>query len=236
MSCYDCIHGPNPCERWEVEGHRMLCQESKDYNTSSPLPPAEVDTGECIVKAERVMAEIAEKNVRDIQPEPADKVSEESVTYELRSTLRRLSELHEEEYELGDRITSLGKELVGRLREIKGWEVMFKNCKEHYDRCPNEFFGWCSYEPDGDNGIEVVKGYSWGDEITVMRIRLDQTLQEQVDDALAEKRSAEEKHSLEVLKKKYYGDMRVLERLGLPRVTFEEWREKTSKEDEKNTQ
>lgn len=29
MSCFECIHGPRPCNRWTVEGHTLLCQESK---------------------------------------------------------------------------------------------------------------------------------------------------------------------------------------------------------------
>lgn len=31
MSCYECKWGPQPCEKWNVEGHTMLCQESKPY-------------------------------------------------------------------------------------------------------------------------------------------------------------------------------------------------------------
>ncbi len=59
MSCYDCIHGPVPCERWEVEGHTMLCQESIDYTANStPAPPAPVDTKEIIELAEKQVSEM----------------------------------------------------------------------------------------------------------------------------------------------------------------------------------
>ncbi len=29
MSCFECIHGPKPCNRWDVEGHTLLCMEPK---------------------------------------------------------------------------------------------------------------------------------------------------------------------------------------------------------------
>lgn len=32
MSCYECKWGPTPCKKWNVEGHTLLCQESKDYS------------------------------------------------------------------------------------------------------------------------------------------------------------------------------------------------------------
>lgn len=29
MSCFECIHGPKPCKRRDVEGHTLLCMEPK---------------------------------------------------------------------------------------------------------------------------------------------------------------------------------------------------------------
>ena len=58
MSCYECIHGPNPCEKWTVEGHTMLCQETKDFLNFKPAPPGEVDTDKCVELAEKQVSEI----------------------------------------------------------------------------------------------------------------------------------------------------------------------------------
>lgn len=39
MSCDLCIHGPRPCKRWNVEGHTLLCQETKlTHSTPAPIP------------------------------------------------------------------------------------------------------------------------------------------------------------------------------------------------------
>ena len=68
MSCYDCIHGPVPCERWEVEGHTMLCQVSKPYNTSIPAPPPPVNTIALIENAERQVQELMSVKKENVKP------------------------------------------------------------------------------------------------------------------------------------------------------------------------
>ena len=91
---------------------------------------------------------------------------------------KNLSQLIEGNIKAIDR---LGRELLEELRQIRGWESMILNCKDHYKQYPDQFFGWCEVEYSyAEPIIKFVKGYSNGDEYTVLTIRLDMELGEQV--------------------------------------------------------
>lgn len=78
-------------------------------------------------------------------------------------------------------IDRLGRELLEELRQIRGWETMILHCKDHYEQYPDQFFGWCEVRYSyAEPIIKFVKGYSNGDENTVLTIRLDLELSEQV--------------------------------------------------------
>lgn len=78
-------------------------------------------------------------------------------------------------------IDRLGRELLEELRQIRGWESMILHCKDHYEQYPNQFFRWCDVEYScAEPIIKFVKGYSNGDKYTVLTIRLDMELVEQV--------------------------------------------------------
>ena len=86
-------------------------------------------------------------------------------------------------------IDRLGRELLGELQQIRGWENMILHCKDHYEKYPDQFFGWCEVEYSyAEPIIKFVKGYSNGDEYTVLTIRLDIELAEQVMRANERKR------------------------------------------------
>lgn len=151
---------------------------------------------------------------------------------ELRSLAHRLKELRDEEYDVEESIDKLGKKLIDELRGIEGWEAMFKDCKWHHDKYPNQFFGWCNVEACGEDEIDVVKGYSDGNECVVMEIKLDKSLEEQVMDAVARKEEEETARRMRSLRAVYLEDMRVMERLGMERMDFDEWlSRRTSPED-----
>lgn len=78
-------------------------------------------------------------------------------------------------------IDKLGRELLEELRQIRGWESMILDCRDHYEQYPYQFFEWCEVEYSySEPIIKFVKGYSNGDEYTVLTIRLDMGLAEQV--------------------------------------------------------
>lgn len=78
-------------------------------------------------------------------------------------------------------IDRLGRELLEELRQIRGWESMILHCMDHYEQCPDQFFEWCEVKYSyAEPIIKFVKGYSNGDEYTVLTIRLDMGLAEQV--------------------------------------------------------
>jgi hypothetical protein len=58
---------------------------------------------------------------------------------------------------------------------------MILHCRDHYEQCPDQFFEWCEVKYSyAEPIIEFVRGYSNGDENTVLTIRLDMGLAEQV--------------------------------------------------------
>lgn len=74
MSCYDCKHGPKPCNRWK-EGFDdytgsliLLCQDSKDYldgvNDIQPVHPTitQDDFAKCEAAAEMELNRILDEN------------------------------------------------------------------------------------------------------------------------------------------------------------------------------
>ena len=80
-------------------------------------------------------------------------------------------------------IGRLGRELLEELRQIRGWESMILHCKDYYyyEQYPDIFFGWCEVEYSNvEPIIKFVKRYYNGDEYTVLTIRLDMGLAEQV--------------------------------------------------------
>lgn len=101
--------------------------------------------------------------------------------------LEELTRLMDERIDLEENMDKVSRELLNELREIPNWECMIEGCKGHYEEHPNEFFDWCEIEYYPSlHSIEFVKGYSGGDEITVLSIDLDKPLEEQVQTKLAE--------------------------------------------------
>lgn len=108
-------------------------------------------------------------------------MKETELRNELNETVKdtkNLSELIQGNIKTIDR---LGRELLEELRQIRGWESMILHCKDHYEQYPDQFFGWCEVEYSyAEPIIKFVKGYSNDDEYTVLTIRLDMELAEQV--------------------------------------------------------
>ena len=78
-------------------------------------------------------------------------------------------------------IDRLGRELLEELRQIRGWESMILNCKDLYEQYPDEFFGWLEVDYSYiEPIIKFVNRYSNENEYTVLTIRLDMGLDEQV--------------------------------------------------------
>jgi hypothetical protein len=101
--------------------------------------------------------------------------------------LEGLTKLMNERIDLVENMDKVSRELLNELREIPNWECMIEGCKCHYEKYQNEFFDWCEIEYYPSlHSIEFVKGYSGGDEITVLSIDLDKPLEEQVQTKLAE--------------------------------------------------
>ena len=95
---------------------------------------------------------------------------------------KNLSELIQGNIKAIDR---LGRELLEELRQIRGWESMILHCKDHYEQYPDKFFDWCEVKYSySEPVIMFVKTYSNGDEYTVLTIRLDIELVEQVMEVL----------------------------------------------------
>jgi hypothetical protein len=92
---------------------------------------------------------------------------------------------------------------------------MIENCQPHYEESTKkgyDFFDWCSVYWENDC-VYFLKGYSSGEEYTVLTIKLNEPLEKQVKDAqeraLAEKKEMEEENrklelaELKRLKEKY---------------------------------
>jgi small-conductance mechanosensitive channel len=78
-------------------------------------------------------------------------------------------------------IDRLGRELLEELRQIRGWENMILHCKDHYEQYPDQFFEWCYVEYSyAEPIIKFVKRYPSDNKYTVLTIRLDMELAEQV--------------------------------------------------------
>lgn len=113
---------------------------------------------------------------------------------------------------LEGQIDKEARQLLKELQKIDGWQCMIKACKEHYAKCPNRFFDWCSVTYT-DSAVQFVKGYSDGDEYEVMEIDLHNSLSMQVrnkqielrGEALSEQQEIKEKELAELkrLKEKY---------------------------------
>lgn len=58
---------------------------------------------------------------------------------------------------------------------------MIRNCVEHYNKYPDEFFNWCSVTHN-EEAVQFVKGYSNGDEYKVLEISYRKSLKEQVQE------------------------------------------------------
>lgn len=105
--------------------------------------------------------------------------------------------------------------LLGELKNIDGWEAMIEHCRPHYEESTKkgyDFFDWCSVYWENDC-VYFLKGYSSGEEYTVLTIKLNEPLEKQVKDAqervLTEKKEKEEESrkrelaELKRLKEKY---------------------------------
>ena len=132
-----------------------------------------------------------------------------------KKTLRLISECSKMQSQISSHereIERLGRDILEKLKQIDGWDVMIQHCRPHYEEFPKEFFGWCVMEYTSDS-ISFVKDYSNGDEYTVLEIDLNKSLESQVaeakkrkfDEEEAERKEIEEKEraELERLKNKY---------------------------------
>lgn len=107
-------------------------------------------------------------------------------------------------YDCKDKIKSLGRQLLCELRKIDGWESMIQSCYEHYQQYPDKFFDWCEVELFNNNIITFEKGYVGdSDSYIVLKIRTDIPLEQQVADAVKNKRDIEESKNKEERDKKY---------------------------------
>ncbi len=122
--------------------------------------------------------------------------------------IRSYKTLQTELEQLGEQIDKEARKLLKELQKVDGWECMIKECKEHYARHPEEFFGWCSVT-NTDDAVQFVKGYSSGDEYEVLEIGLYSTLAEQVRYRQNESRNNAAKKQEEIKKK----ELAELERL-----------------------
>ena len=87
--------------------------------------------------------------------------------------------------ETAEKIDSSARELLGELQKIDGWECMIKHCRDHYEKCKNNFFGWCQVTHTEDS-VQFVKGYSNGDEYEVLNISFKKSLKQQVRERMEE--------------------------------------------------
>lgn len=85
----------------------------------------------------------------------------------------------------GEEIDRYARELLKELQTIKGWECMIKDCREHYEKYPKDFFGWCSVTHTQD-AVQFIKGYSDDGEYEVLEISFRKSLKDQVRDRLEE--------------------------------------------------
>lgn len=98
-----------------------------------------------------------------------EKENREKLSYGLKEMVRLMNERDD----LEEKMDITARELLDELRQIPNWECMIEGCKWHYEKHPNEFFDWCEFEYYPTlNCVDVVKGYSGGDEITVLSIDL----------------------------------------------------------------
>lgn len=73
------------------------------------------------------------------------------------------------------------RELLSELQKVEGWECMIKECKDHYSKFPELFWGWCAVVHT-DDAVQFVKGYSNGEEYEVLEISFRKSLKDQVRD------------------------------------------------------
>lgn len=112
-----------------------------------------------------------------------EKENREKLSYGLKEMVR----LMDERDDLEEKMDITARELLDELRQIPNWECMIEGCKWHYEKHPNKFFDWCEFEYYPTlNCVDVVKGYSGGDEVTVLSIDLGKSLEEQVQTKLVE--------------------------------------------------
>ena len=116
-------------------------------------------------------------------------MKETELRKELKETIRDTKNLSRLVKGNIDTIDRLGRELLEELRQIRGWEIMIDECKDHYEQCPTEFFKWCSVEFSySESIIKFIKNdHDDDDDYVVLTIRLDMELAEQVMKANEEK-------------------------------------------------
>ena len=128
-----------------------------------------------------------------------------------------ISKLEKKINDCRNEVTKLGQKLVDELRRLPDWECMILNCKNHYDKFPTEFFGWCSYklgEYEYKNHLLVKKYYQNDDPdgYVVLDIDLTIPLEEQIEKRKValksekEDEESQERAEYERLKKKFEGE------------------------------
>ena len=104
-----------------------------------------------------------------------------SIGKKIRALLNEITVLEEEASDIGNQILS-------ELIEIDGWDAMIRHYRLHYYSHPEDIMRHCKVEIQPFfNSIEFVMHDSDDDDdYTLISIRLDKTLEEQVSDAVAE--------------------------------------------------
>jgi len=118
-------------------------------------------------------------------------------TSELQNETSSLIKEHSKLYKLIDEkeeaITVKARELLNELRKLDNWEVMIDECKDHYERFPDEFFDWCHVEFE-KNKVYFVKNYSDDDDdYYVLTIDLSKPLEDQIKEKQEKIKKDEEK-------------------------------------------
>ena len=124
------------------------------------------------------------------------------VKTQILSDMEELRKLEKSIDNISTSIRAHARSLLGELKNIDGWEAMIKHCRPHYEESTKkgyDFFGWCSVYWENDR-VCFLKGYSNGEEYTVLTIKLNEPLEKQVKDAqeraLTEKKEKQSKSRL----------------------------------------
>ena len=154
-------------------------------------------------------------------------------TNQLLSTLKGLDEhirvLLGELHQSKSDVEKLGKRTAEELTKIPGWKSMVQNCLWHYEKYPEDFLDWCSYEV-WDGKLTLRKGYPDDDDYTFLEIDLTKSLEDQVKEAVEKKESEEEEMKNRELLKQYEKDMASLRHMKMETISFDAWKNQIKKQ------